>query len=209
MYKNVVNFEENRIVKEFMNGKLKLNNEHAKELYNFLITLIDISNHHGKNVTEYEMYKFLIELKKMDITREVHDYLDFIITQSKIVQIFESIENEKLSFIMQHNRIYDLGEVIMEDANDIAIKLIKIFRNMLCNSRDITVYDVDFMIIGFYQKTQFEGSKKFIENIVDITQTYPRNLVKTPFQSSIVNKDYEDDHLSYLKDVLERYLSVR
>ncbi|MES5813194.1 hypothetical protein ACNF46_014555 (plasmid) [Mammaliicoccus sciuri] len=205
MYKNVVNFEENRIVKEFMNGKLKLNNEHAKELYNFLITLIDISNHHGKNVTEYEMYKFLIELKKMDITREVHDYLDFIITQSKIVQIFESIENEKLSFIMQHNRIYDLGEVIMEDANDIAIKLIKIFRNMLCNSRDITVYDVDFMIIGFYQKTQFEGSKKFIENIVDITQTYPRNLVKTPFQSSIVNKDYEDDHLSYLKDVLERY----
>lgn len=205
MYKNVVNFEENRIVKEFMNGKLKLNNEHAKELYNFLITLIDISNHHGKNVTEYEMYKFLIELKKMDITREVHDYLDFIITQSKIVQIFESIENEKLSFIMQYNRIYDLGEVIMEDANDIAIKLIKIFRNMLCNSRDITVYDVDFMIIGFYQETQFEGSKKFIENIVDITQTYPRNLVKTPFQSSIVNKYYEDDHLSYLKDVLERY----
>ncbi len=205
MYKNVVNFEENRIVKEFMNGKLKLNNEHAKELYNFLITLIDISNHHGKNVTEYEMYKFLIELKKMDITREVHDYLDFIITQSKIVQIFESIENEKLSFIMQHNRIYDLGEVIMEDANDIAIKLIKIFRNMLCNSRDITVYDVNFMIIGFYQETQFEGSKKFIENIVDITQTYPRNLVKTPFQSSIVNKYYEDDHLSYLKDVLERY----
>ncbi|QDR66091.1 hypothetical protein FPV13_14415 (plasmid) [Mammaliicoccus sciuri] len=93
----------------------------------------------------------------------------------------------------------------MEDANDIAIKLIKIFRNMLCNSRDIIVYDVDFMIIGFYQETQFEGSKKFIENIVDITQTYPRNLVKTPFQSSIVNKYYEDDHLSYLKDVLERY----
>ncbi len=205
MCKKIMNFEENRIVKEFMNGNLKLNNEHAKELYSFLITLIDISNHHGKNVTEYEMYKFLIELKKMDITREVRDYLEFIITQSKIVQIFESIENQKLSFITQHNRIYDLGEVIMEDANDIAIKLIKIFRNMLCNSREITVYDVDFMIVGFYQETQFEGAKNFIENIVDITQTYPSNLVKTPFQSSIVNKYYEGDHLSYLKDVLERY----
>lgn len=205
MYKNVVNFEENRIVKEFMNGNLKVNNEHAKELYCFLITLIDINNHHhGKNVSEYELYKFLIELKQMDITSEVRDYLEFIMTQSEIVQIFESIENQKLSFITQHNRIYDLGEVIMEDANDIAIKLIKIFRNMLCNSREITVYDVDFMIIGFYQETQFEGSKNFIENIVDITQTYPSNFVKTPFQSSIVNKYYEGDHLSYLKDVLER-----
>lgn len=206
MYKNVVNFEENRIVKEFMNGNLKVNNEHAKELYCFLITLIDINNnHHGKNVSEYELYMFLIELKQMDITSEVLDYLEFIMTQSEIVQIFESIENQKLSFITQHNRIYDLGEVIMEDANDIVIKLIKVFKNILCNSREITIYDVDFMIIGFYQKTQFERAEKFIENIVDITKTYPSNLVETPFQSSIVNKYYEGDHLSYLKDVLERY----
>lgn len=205
MYKNVVNFEESRIVKEFMNGNLKLNNEHAKELYCFLITLIDIDNHHGKNVTEYELYEFLNALKKMDITSEVRDYLEFIMTQSEIIQIFESIENQKLSFITQDNRIYNLGEVIMEDANGIAIKLIKVFKNMLCSSREITIYDVNFMIIGFYQETQFKGTKRFIKNIVDITKTYPSYLVETPFQNSIVNKFYEGDHLSYLKDVLDRY----
>lgn len=205
MCKKIVNFEENRIVKEFMNGNLKLNNEHAKELYNFLITLIDTDNHHGKDVTEYELYKFLIELKQMDITSEVRDYLEFIMNQSKIVRIFESLENQKMSFITQHNRIYNLGEVIMEDANDIVIRLIKVFKNILCKSREITIYDVDFMIIGFYQETQFERTEKFIENIVDITKTYLSNLVETRFQSSIVNKYYEGDHLSYLKDVLERY----
>lgn len=205
MCKKIVNFEENRIVKEFMNGNLKLNNEYAKELYRFLITLIDTDNHHSKDVTEYELYKFLIELKQMDITSEVRDYLEFIMNQSKIFQIFESLENQKMSFITQHNRIYDLGEVIMEGANDIVIRLIKVFKNILCKSREITIYDVDFMIIGFYQETQFERAEKFIENIVDITKTYPSNFVETPFQSSIVNKYYEGDHLSYLKDVLERY----
>lgn len=143
----------------------------------------------------------------MDISEEVKDYISYIRLKTNIDDVFKAAELGNFEFVTKKDGIYELvafGETILENRNDIRNNFIKICRNILMKSSEVTKYDVDFMIIGFCQETQYVGACKFIENVINISETYPIHKVQTPFENSIVYKYYEGEHLEYLKEVLDK-----
>lgn len=200
--KDFTSIDKMKLYKSFMNQEIETE---YQVLYKLFVEFIQSM---GETTNEKYVCQTLVELQQLNVSEEVLNYIQTICSDNKIYDVLNAIDTEVFEVITKKDNIYNMGIPIYEDEERVVMNLIDFFLNILKAPEKMTTYDVDFILIGFIQETQYKSTELFLKPILKTIAFYPNQNINTPFSESIVYSIYSGEHLEIIKDGIKSLHSI-
>lgn len=195
----IISFEDEHLYNQFVNGACYKAPSCSENLYKLLILLLTDD---GIGVNEKDVCQLLIEMNELKLSQEAGAYIEYLIVNGNVQSVTQGIVNNKLYFISKRDCSEDMEVVIVEQNKGFKFKLAKVFKNIISRPQDLTVYDIDFLLIGLLQETENQTIKMFLKHLLEIAKNYPMNI-RQSFSESIIYINYDKEHLQFIEEQIK------
>lgn len=180
----------------FLNGHSNKSKHCSKYLHHLIISIVKTT---GESLTEKELCQFLVEMSKLNLTSEVKTYMTDFIINNNIHAIIGSLENGRLSYISEWDSIDDIEYGMEIEIVDESFKnrFARFFNNIIENPKEITIYDIDFILIGLLQETSKHSVKTLVRQLLSSIKLEFEEI-NTKLSQSIIYKLYDKEHLEFV-----------
>lgn len=199
VFDNIIDFEDIRQYKAFIEGNCSLDNSCTSRLYDLLRSFIEKGS---ENVSEKQVSTLLIDLNKLNAPAPTKKYIEYLKKTININGILEGINNKRVTSIYKREDYYNPYEKeisVLEKDETIVFKLVKFFNNVISRPFEMTVFDVDFILIGLIQETFRESTYQLLDYIIKSASNYTMKI-DNDFKKTMVFKIYGEEHSSYVEE---------
>ncbi|BBD87501.1 hypothetical protein SA58113_p20057 (plasmid) [Staphylococcus argenteus] len=190
------------LYRRFINGEIDT-------MYRTLYQLfIDFIKYFGEQTDEKDVCQLLLELQRLNLSDEVSKYIQMICRENQIYEVLNAINAGTYEVITRKNNIYDKGIPIYDDEERIVMKLLNFFLDVLKDPKDVTTYDIDFILTGILEGTQYVSTERFVQKIFNSIALYPNECLSTHFFNSIIVRYYSGEHLEIIRDGIKSVHSI-